>query len=145
MFDKTKAAQYYIVAWVKDWRMSTYLKAIGASELKYEEIHSIYPWLPTEKDAHMYHKDCIIRGWTGRAMKEINNRLWDTDDNSKRLKIAKQVEQWDSTGVKDGTLHKQDAYEHRRDRLQNQQSGMQHKVSVSAMRKGNGHHWGVCK
>jgi len=142
-FSKDKAAQYYIVAWVKDWRIQTYMQAIGAEGLPYAEIHTLYPWLPTQKDSHMYFKNCLIRAWTSKAMKVINDKLWDTDDNKKRLQLAKHVELWDSTGVKAGTIHQQDVNERRLALAHNRQSGMGHKVSVSLMRKAN--NWGTVK
>lgn len=144
-FNREKAAQYYIVAWVKDWRMHVYLNAIGIGDMKYDEIHALYPWLPPPNNTHMYFKNCLIRAWTSVAMHDINNRLWDTDDNTKRLSLAKRVETWDSTGAKPGTIHNQDKQERRAARKQIRQSGLEYKVSISLMRKGNGHHWSVCK
>jgi hypothetical protein len=142
-FDKKKAAEFYIVAWVKDWRFHTYLEAINAKDIKYEDVHKHYPWMPDI--THFYFKDQMIRAWTGMAMRAINNKLWDTDDNKKRLSLAKQVESWISDDVKQSTAEKKDGYERRKAQMQNRQSALGYKASVETMRRGSGHHWNVVK
>lgn len=145
MFDKTKAAQYFVVAWVKNWRIQTYLDAIGARDLDYEKIHDFYPWLPANDNKHMYFKNCLIRAWISLAMNAINNKLWDTDDNMKRLQLAKQIENWDSSGAKAGTAHKKDVHERYKSLKKDETIKLGYKLSVETMRRGNGHHWNVCK
>jgi hypothetical protein len=142
-FDKKKAAEFYIVAWVKDWRFHTYLAAINAKDIRFEDVHKRYPWMPDK--THFYFKDQMIRAWTGMAMRPINNKLWDTDDNKKRLSLAKQVEHWTADKVNQSTAEKHDAYERRRYLMQDRQTILSNKVSVETMRKGNGHHWNVVK
>jgi len=142
-FDKKKAAEFYIVAWVKDWRFHTYLAAIGAKDIRFEDVHKHYPWMPNK--THFYFKDQLIRAWTGMAMRVINNKLWDTDDNKKRLSLAKQIENWTSDKVDQKTTEKQDYRERKRALMQNRQSGLAHKTSIETMRRGSGHHWNVVK
>lgn len=141
-FDKKKAAEFFIVAWVKDWRMKTYLQAIGFDG-NFEDVHEIYPWMPDQR--HFYIKDQLIRAWTGMAMRAINDKLWDTEDNKKRLALAMQIENWDSDKVSKKTSERQDANQRRSYLMKNRQSGIQHKLSVETMRRGSGHHWGVVK
>ena len=143
LFDKKKAAEFFVVAWVKDWRFHTYLEAINAIEIRYKDVHKHYPWMPDE--THFYYQDQMIRAWTGMAMRSINNRLWDTNDNKKRLSLAKQIENWTSDKVDQTTTEKQDYRDHKKALMQNRQSGLGHKVSVETMRRGSGHHWNVCK
>jgi hypothetical protein len=143
-FDKEKAAQYFIVAWVKNWKITTYLSAIGVQDLDYEKIHDLYSWMPDEKNRHYYFKT-DVRAWCALAMNVINNKLWDTDDNAKRLALAKRVENWDSTGVKQSRRYVKDAREHTRDMRETRRAGLTHKVSMETMRRGGGHHWNVVK
>jgi len=142
-FDKKKAAEFYIVAWVKDWRLHTYLSAINAKDIRYEDVHKHYPWMPDK--THFYFKDQMIRAWTGMAMRSINNKLWDTDDNKKRLSLAKQIENWTSDVVKKSTSERRDAYEIRKHKIQRRQTGLGYKASVETMRRGSGTHWNVVK
>jgi len=79
------------------------------------------------------------------AMRVINNKLWDTDDNKKRLSLAKQIENWTSDKVDQKTTEKQDYRERKRALMQNRQSGLAHKTSIETMRRGSGHHWNVVK
>ena len=79
------------------------------------------------------------------AMRAINNKLWDTDDNKKRLSLAKQIENWTSDKVDQTTSEKQDYRERKKALMQNRQTGLGHKASVETMRRGSGTHWNVVK
>ena len=144
MFDKEKAAQYFIVGWVKNWKIYTYITAIGVGDMDYKKIHDVYPWMPTKDDMHYYFKT-DVRAWCALAMRSINDKLWDTDNNKKRLSLAKRVEHWDSTGTKQSTSHRKDVREHRIDMRNARLTGLGHKASVDAMRRGSGTHWRVVK
>ena len=143
-FEKEKAAQYFIVGWVKNWSIQTYLSAVGLRDSDYSKIHDLYPWMPDDKNKHYYFKT-DIRAWCALAMNSINHKLWDTDDNNKRLALAKHIERWDSTGVKPSTRHVKDTREHTQDMRKTRQAGLTHKVSMETMRRGGGHHWNVVK
>jgi hypothetical protein len=144
-FDRKKAAEYFIVAWVKDWRIRTYLEAIGAGEVNFDDVHELYPWMPSGRNVHRIIKNSAIKPWTAFAMKAINDKLYDAKDNKARLALAKQVENWDSAGVKVGTIHKQDLYERKKEIISHRQRALEHKVSVELMRRGSGKHWNVVK
>ena len=145
MFDKKKAAEYLVVGWVKDWRIRTYLVAIGARNLQLEEIHDHFPWMPDAKNKHYYIKDSRVRTWVALAMRTINDRLWDADTVEKKLALAKQIEKWDSTGVDVPESHKDARRERRNDHNYTKAHEIAHRLSVEEMRKGNGHHWKVVK
>lgn len=142
-FDKKKAAEYFVVAWVKNWRMQTYLAAINASDIQYKDVHDQYPWMPV--NLHFYFKNQLIRAWTNMSMKLINDKLWDNDDNKKRLSFAPMIERWNADKVVQTESHKQDADERKRALMQSRQTGLAYKSSVETMRRGSGHHWNVCK
>jgi hypothetical protein len=143
-FDKEKASQYFIVAWVKNWKIYTYIQAIGVGDVAYDKIYDVYSWMPDAKNKHYYFNG-DVRAWCALAMRSINDKLWDTDDNAKRLALAKRIENWDSAGVKQSARHIKDVQEHTIDRRKARLTGLGHKVSVETMRRGNGHHWGVVK
>ena len=106
--------------------------------------------MPDAKNVHYYFKT-DVRPWCALAMSAINNKLWDIADEDKRLAmpkllvLAKRVENWDSTGVKQSARHVKDNKEHTRDMRETRQSGLAHKVSMETMRRGGGHHWNVVK
>ena len=143
-FDKQKAAEYFIVAWVKDWRMQTYLDAIKFDG-NYEDAHKLYPWMPTGKNIHYMIKNQLVRAWTALAMRSINDKLWDTEDNKKRLTLAKQIELWDADKVDASTQHKEAIKERNTAIRKIKQNAMEHKISMEIMRRGSGHHWNVVK
>lgn len=144
-FTKEKAAQYFVVAWVKDWRFDTYLKSIGASRAEYTELHGIYPWLPPPDKVDFYFKNQLIRAWAAMSMVQINDKLWDAKSSSEKLELAKKIERFVSDKVVVRHSHKKALQERRMERNTNQASAMAHKLSVEIMRKGSGHHWNVVK
>ena len=145
MFDKEKAAQYFIVAWVKNWKLQTYLSAIGVFTMDYEKICELYPWMPSGKNIHYYFKNSDVRAWCALAMRGINDKLWDTDDNAKRLGLAKHIERWDAALAVPPARHTRDAKENASAVMKNRQASLGYKVSVETMRRGSGRHWGVVK
>ena len=149
-FSRAKAAEYFVVAWVKDWRFSTYLNAIGAGDLSVEEVHRLYPWMPRPEN-HFYvnkKRSPLIRGYAARVMRSINDRLWDAKTVQERLAIAKKVEQY-VVDVDMGNLNRaserEDGLERRRSRWTETASNLSHDVSVELMRRGSGSHWNVVK
>jgi hypothetical protein len=142
-FNREKAAQYYVVAWVKDWTIRMYLHAVGVGDNKFKEIHDIYPWMA--KDMMAYAKNMRIKPYTGYYMKPIQDKLFDADTNEQRLKIAGQIEHWVSDSFVVNTRHQKDTRERHKDQ-QNYKATMHvYKGSVDAMRRGSGHDWNTVK
>jgi hypothetical protein len=144
-FDREKAAQFLIVAWVKEWNIQTYMHAINAKDVPYAEMHSMYPWMPSQENIHLYFKNVKIRPWVAMAMKGINDRLFDAKDNAARLALAGIVENWNSAGAKPGFSHK-DALKERRESIRlHRQTAAGHAVANESARRSSGHHWNVIK
>jgi Fe-S cluster biosynthesis and repair protein YggX len=144
-FDRKKAAEFFIVAWVKDWKMLTYLEVIGAKNVNYDDVHELYPWMPEGKNIHRIISNSAIKPWTAFAMKAINDKLFDAKDNKQRLALAKLIENWDSTGAVNGFSHNEAVKERTKEIRHMKQRAFEHKVSVELMRRGRGHHWNVVK
>lgn len=144
-FDRKKASEYFIVAWVKDWRMHVYLNAIGARDVPLNEVHDLYPWMPPPSCAVLMAKNSLIRGWVARSMPFINNKLWDTGDPRKRLALAKEVERFTSDMAIVTSQMRQDRREMFCAKRDEQRSQKSHQISVELMRRGSGSHWNVVK
>lgn len=141
MFDKRKAAQYFVVAWVKGWTIRTYLGAIGCAGVAYEHINSAYPWMPDYTDP--YFRNVEIKAWAGSAMRSINDSLWDAKDDKARLALSYRIESFSAKGAKlrntgNSKLMAKVKAEYSR-------AILAHRISVDAMRRGSGHAWNVCK
>ena len=142
-FSREKAAQYYVVAWVKDWPIRTYLHAVGLKGVNFEDVHDIYPWMA--KDLTPYMKNMRIKPHTGYYMKPIQDKLFDANTNEQRLGLAKQIEKWASDAYIANTRHKKDTRERHNDNRDYRATMQIYKASVDAMRKGNGHDWKTVK
>lgn len=141
-FDRKKAAQYYVVAWVKDWSLKTYLDAIGNGErIDFSEANTLYPWLPSEPFLFARGR---VRRWTREAMREINDALWDTDENEKKLLLADRIERWKA----DGNIRfskREEINEGRRSQKSYVNSAIEFELSQNLNERAGGHHWNVCK
>ena len=142
-FSREKSAQYYIVAWVKNWPIRTYLHAVGLKDANFEDVHDIYPWMP--KALRPYIKNMPIKVLTGYYMKPIQDKLFDANTNEQRLKVAEQLEHWVSDLYVANTRHKKDTRERNNDNRDYRATMQLYKASVDAMRKGNGHDWKTVK
>ena len=149
-FTRAKAAEYFVVAWVKDWRMQTYLEAIGAGGLDVEKVHQLYPWMPPPKNKFYFEKkkSPLIRGYAARVMRAINDQLWDAKTVPERLAIAKKIEQF-AVDIDMQKLtrasEREDKHDRRSDKRERQASKLSYDVSVELMRRGGGSHWNVVK
>jgi hypothetical protein len=142
-FSREKAAQYYVVAWVKNWSIRMYLSAVGIRGSRFYEVHEIYPWMTP--DIAPYVKNMRIKIYAGYYMKPIQDKLFDADTNEQRLKLAKQIEHWVSDTFVANTRHKKDTRERHKDDQEYRATMTIYKASVDAMRKGNGHDWNTVK
>lgn len=142
-FSREKAAQYYIVAWVKNWRIRTYLHSVGLRHVNFEGVHDIYPWMP--KAIHPYLKNMPIKVFTGYYMKPMQDKLFDANTNEQLLGLAKQIEKWRSDVYIANTRHAKDTRERHKDIRDYGAAMMLHKASIDAMRKGSGHDWKTVK
>ncbi|MAL02058.1 MAG: hypothetical protein CL536_07935 [Alcaligenaceae bacterium] len=142
MFDKSKAAQYFVVAWVKDWSLRTFLTAVSDGEnIKWSDAHKHYPWLP--HDEGPFIRDTTVKRWTAEAMKSINDRFWDAVDNSARLGLADRVAKWNSAGAKMKVNPVRSKT--KREQINLMRINAADSMSKQQMRRGSGHDWTVCK
>lgn len=98
-FDQKKAAEYFVVAWVKDWTLRQYYKVImNGTRDDWSEAGGMYPWLP--HDINPFILNISTRGWARTSMRAINDRLWDAKGAKEQLKLAVEIEKWCSLGAK---------------------------------------------
>jgi len=142
-FSREKAAQYYIVAWVKNWRIRTYLHSVGLRHTNFEDVHDVYPWMA--KDLHPYLKNMPIKIYSGYYMKPMQDKLFDADTNEQRLQIAEQIEKWTSDAYLANGRHQKDTRERYKDNRDYRATMQIYKASVDQMRRGSGHDWKTVK
>lgn len=141
-FDRKKAAEYYVVAFVKNWSLRTYLNAIGnGEEIPFDKAHEFYPWLPSDVRPFLCRQ--FVRPWTARAMRPINDAIWDADTPQKKLAVAKIIETW----VSDKVANQRSADEKERDKAKRdyQKSRFEARLFKEHAERSGGHHWGVVK
>lgn len=142
MFSKPQAAQFFVVAWVKDWSLRLYLHTVsGGERIEWDDAHRYYPWLPDDRWPFAY--GIRARKWAADAMRPINDRLWDAKDNTARLRVAEHVMLWDSAGAK--MVSNRARRQMIRDNAKLKRLDAAAALSYGEMRRGSGHDWAVCK
>jgi hypothetical protein len=143
MMDRKKAAEYFIVAWVKDWSLRTYLTALadGGPRIDFDQANALYPWLP---GPHAFIRKHLVRTYLADANRPLSDALFDAVGDSARLALAPQVEAFVCTRRPSVYVDEaRRAYRRERNRLSLNTSV--EIASVDDMRRGNGSHWKVCK
>jgi hypothetical protein len=143
MMSREKAAQYFIVAWVKEWTLRTYLEVVtdGGPEIRFEHAQALYPWLP---DSWPFAANHRVRTFLAEANRPLSDALWDAADNRARLALAPQVEAFVCTSYSRAYV------EEARSAASKAQSRMNVKrllikADIEDKRRKNGYHWQVCK
>lgn len=142
-FSREKAAQYYVVAWVKNWSIRMYVNSVGLMHTNFSDVHDIYPWMA--KDLIPYAKNMRIKPHTGYYMRPIQDKLFDANTNEQRLKIAKQIERWVSDTYGRRITETRDQKELYADKQLYSATLKVYRGSVDSMRKGSGHDWNTVK
>ena len=149
-----QAAKMLIVGWVKNWTMRTVFGAIqekNADKINDEtmlEFHNQYPFMP--KNIWLY----LSNGGTGTPVRKfmydnyrkVNDALWDTDDNKKRLEFAKYLALKKCLNIKPSSAHtKEEKYQKQKatKSYHNSVKSMIHYKEI--MHKSGGHDWFTIK
>lgn len=138
--DFEQAAKYMIIAWIKDWNLSMYLKTVtGQKEPDYHEAYKTFIWLPTGSVNFRYK---YARRYIADNFINLNNLLWDAKTNEDRLKLFKMV----MHPIGENHKCKNDAarMEAKKSDRRLNKSRLAENISVETMRKA-GRHWNVCK
>lgn len=142
MLEQEKAAEYFIVAWIKSWSLQTYLKVCGEGErIEWGDAHNIYRWLPD--DPGFFMRNVYVKRYMDCAFPSLNNKLWDAPDNAARLKLANHILKADGAGAKQTTDKAR--LEERKNNKKYQASRLEARLSIEQARRGYGTHWKVVK
>lgn len=143
MFDRKKAAEFFVVAWVKDWSIGTYLDVIGAKTEPIENIVALYPWMPKDQIYYKSHKK--IKTIAARYMRAINDLMWDAKDNKARLLLAQKICNWKSDAYVKTLSDKEREYQMAEAKKQYMVTAISNSLEIEKMRRSSGNHWNVCK
>jgi hypothetical protein len=152
--DQLRVAKLVIVGWIKDWSCLTLMSAVsgkligGMDDIK--KLHAKYKFLPSDwfwfysKAGQPSSK--YLKKYIADLNKKLNDALWDTEDNIKKLSFASYLATLDSTNVKSQSKYsKEDKKEHakaRRGAKGNFLAGVYNKEYAQKM---NGTHWTTVK
>lgn len=141
MMSQKQAAEYFVVAWVKEWTMSVYLHVIGAGEvIPFEQAHALYSWLPKQWP----FRPLSCRTYLAEVNRPLSDALWDAADDRARLALATNIAAFVFT-----KRHRGYAMEARRDYARDKATldkiqFLKQEMKVARQLEG-GHHWSVCK
>ena len=114
--DQLKIAKLVIYAWIKDWSCFTLYQSItGQSKIDEEILKNLcnkYKFLPF--DWFWYHgRPKGIKKYIADLDRKLNNALWDTEDNIKKLEFAFYLSKLNGSKIKSSSKYdKKDIAEH---------------------------------
>jgi len=75
MFDKEKAAKYFIIAWKKRWSLRTYYEAVmGSKDAHFDSANENFPWLP--KDKFIFLRGETVPVYIAKQFPKLNELLY---------------------------------------------------------------------
>jgi hypothetical protein len=143
MMDRKKAAEYFVVAWVKGWSLRMYLQVVaaGGAPIKYDAAQALYPWLPDEWAFIRQHR---CRSHLAESNRPLSDALWDCADNRARLALAPQIEAFVFKGRNFQYLRQaKRASDWAKKRLRG--ADLVNMATGERVDRAGGHHWKVCK
>lgn len=146
MLEQKKAAEYFVVAWCKDWSLGQYMNAVFEG-MHYDELGdavavatAAYPWMPERFE----HYGRPVREFVSRSYPKLNAWLWDRPDDLARLKCAEQVCKLRPRATA-GRVAESDRLDMAEASKAMKQSTTSYRASRDAFRTGQRSAWNVCK
>ena len=147
-FDAKKAAEFFVVAWCKDWPLGTYLRAIGVGDRGERdwgewiaEINGLYPWMPVVG----WHYRHGARAFVGAAYPKLSAWLLSRKTNIDRLKCAPQIEKLKPPAHKLAMVQDSDRAEMKSASKDERQASASYKLSRASFKTHQRSAWNVCK
>ena len=138
-----------IVGWVKNWTMRVLLDSIDGksnqevTQERIDNFHNKYAFM--SNNLHIYisnkGKGMLVRAYVPHLSKKLNDALWDTNDNLKKLNFFSYVQTLNSTNIGNlSRFDKKDLKEllkERKDYRENQAGYIQSRVAFKLRKNTN--------
>lgn len=111
MFDKKHAAEFFVVAWCKNWTLRQYLNVALERESvsAYVEQSDVelscaeFPWIPADLGSYIAGR--LVRSHVEDNFPKLSAWLHSREDDVKRLACASQIEKLRDKGVLKAASH----------------------------------------
>lgn len=151
--DQVRVAKLVIVGWIKDWTCATLYQAITSKQnIDMDEVNNFcekYKFLPSDWFWYFSGKGLAkrsVRKYMFDLNKKLNNALWDTEDNLKRLEYAKYLVKLTSNNIKASSKYtKEDMNKHKTDRRKFIADELTRGAYKEYLQKVNNTHWSMIK
>lgn len=150
MFTQTKAADYFVVAWCKNWTLLDYINAIleGAPRESLQEAvelaRTIAPWLPElHFNAGLFSQG--VKEFVLRAYPSLSDWLWKQKADIDRLKCAGQLLKLKPPAKLRGRVTDEDRREMKSASRGERQASTSYRASRDAFKTHQRSAWSVCK
>lgn len=152
MFDTKRAAEYFVVAWCKQWTLTEYLKVVlerqklcefGKDEFQgvLDEACAAYPWLPNDYRAYPRSVRVVV----GTTYPKLSAWLFARDDDVSRLKCAAQIEKLRGPVTPTPMFREADREEFKAARREMRQATTSWRAARDAFKTNQRSAWNVCK
>ena len=104
MFDRKKAAEWFVVAWCRNWNICQYMRVVTETEAEpmfftEQEVaaaHLAFPWLPNDQGKYIGRR--LVRSEVEDNFPSLGAWLWGRPSDISRLACAPQIEKLRNTG-----------------------------------------------
>ena len=150
MFDQAKAADFFVVAWCKDWTLGQYLDVVtGKFDCKDElsqrvaSVAHICPWLPSQIwQLRAYGRP--VRELVSMYWPKLSDWLWARNSDIDRLKCASQLHKLRPTRSR-GRVSEDERSEMKESSKLLRQATTSYRASRDAFKTHQASAWNVCK
>jgi hypothetical protein len=152
--EELKIAKMMIYGWIKDWSCLTLMQAIkGDSKVNMAYVNHMcekYPFLPSHVSWYYLSNgkgvSKYIKKYIADADRRLNDALWDTEDNMKKLDLAHKLLKLNGNKLQPKSrFSNADRQEMRKSRKEYQAKQMEYSAVKEYAQKMNGTHWGTVK
>ena len=150
MYDQAKAADFFVVAWCKNWTLGQYLDVITGQfnskddlSLRVGAVSDAYPWLPSQLwQLRAYGRP--VRELVSMYWPNLSDWLWSRKTDIDRLKCASQVPKLRPTRSR-GRVSEDARSEMKQSSKMLRQATTSYRASRDAFKTHQGSAWNVCK
>lgn len=153
MLDQKTAAEYLVVAWCRDWTMTTLLLTLcdhSQRDGEYDDYSSMidracaeYSWLP--KSGFAFGTGKTVRGFVGGYYPKLSSWLYARHDDVARLKCAAQVSKLKCPSQPAALRSKLDKAENEKAKRDYKAATASYRIARDAFKTNTRSSWNTCK
>jgi hypothetical protein len=148
MLDQKKAADYFIVAWCKDWTLIDYFRVVAElpnnpkTSVVYESCKDLTPWADIGKDFYAFKRP--VRFFVSTNYPKLSSWLISRNDNISRLSYSKELIKMKPKNNGESIHSKEDLKELEKTKKEYKSQLLDYEISRTNFKEAKKSQWNVC-